>query len=110
MPKSPKENPRAARRSESRKEEGDKVTRWIVISMVALVVVTAAVVSLFSQNTETDEDLSALDGFAVSAPVQSLVSDEDDKAIVFNQGAPLKLLLSGMHTSHHMTMLYLLKL
>jgi protein-disulfide isomerase len=91
MPKSPKENARAVRRNDSRKDEGDKVTRWIVISMVALVVVTAAVVSLFSQNTQTDEDLSALDGFAVTAPVQSLVSDDDDKAIVFNQGAPLKL-------------------
>ncbi len=91
MPKTPRENARAARRNDPRKEEGDKVTRWIVISMVALVVITAGVVSLFSQDSETSEDLSALDGFSVSAPVQSVVSDADDKAIVFNQGAPLKL-------------------
>lgn len=91
MPKTPRENARAARRHDPRKEEGDKVTRWIVIGMVALVVVTAAVVSLFSQNSQTDEDLSALDGFTVGAPVQAVVSDADDKAIVFNQGAPLKL-------------------
>lgn len=91
MPKTPRENPRAARRSESRKDEGDKVTRWIVISMVALVVVTAGVVSLFSQRGGTDEDLSLLDNFPISAPVESVVSDADDKAIVFNQGAPLKL-------------------
>ena len=90
MPKTPRENARA-RRHDPRKEEGDKVTRWIVISMVALVVVTAAVVSLFSQSTPTEEDLSALDGFSTSAPLTSVVSDADDKAIVFNQGAPLKL-------------------
>jgi protein-disulfide isomerase len=90
MPKTPRENARA-RRHDPRKEEGDKVTRWIVISMVALVVVTAAVVSLFSQSTPTEEDLSALDGFSISEPVTSVVSDADDKAIVFNQGAPLKL-------------------
>ena len=92
MPKTPKENPRANRRQESRKEEGDKVTRWIVISMVALVVVTAGVVSLFSQGGgSADEDLSALDSFPISEPLNSVVSDADDKAIVFNQGAPLKL-------------------
>ena len=91
MPKTPRENPRAARRQESRKEEGDKVTRWIVISMVALVVVTAGVVSLFSQRESVDEDLSALDNFPISAPIESVISDADDKAIVFNQGAPLKL-------------------
>lgn len=90
MPKTPRENARA-RRHDPRKEEGDKVTRWIVISMVALVVVTAAVVSLFSQSTPTEEDLSALDGFSTSEPVSSVISDADDKAIVFNQGAPLKL-------------------
>ena len=91
MPKTPRENPRAAQRQNAQKAEGDKVTRWIVISMVALVVVTAGVVSLFSQNTETNEDLSALDNFPVSAPLESVISDADDKAIVFNQGAPLKL-------------------
>lgn len=90
MPKTPRENPRAARRHESQKQEGDKVTRWIVISMVALVVVTAGVVSLFSQSESVDQDLSALDGFPISAPLNSVVSDADDKAIVFNQGAPLK--------------------
>jgi hypothetical protein len=78
MPKTPRENARA-RRHDPRKEEGDKVTRWIVISMVALVVVTAAVVSLFSQSTPTEEDLSALDGFSISEPVTSVVSDADDK-------------------------------
>ena len=92
MPKTPRENPRANRRQESRKDEGDKVTRWIVISMVALVVVTAGVVSLFSQGSGTvDEDLSALDNFPISEPLNSVISDGDDKAIVFNQGASLKL-------------------
>lgn len=92
MPKTPRENPRAVRRQEAKKQEGDKVTRWIVISMVALVVITAGVVSLFSQGGSTvDEDLSALDNFPISEPLTSVISDEDDKAIVFNQGAPLKL-------------------
>ena len=91
MPKTPRDNARSARRHDPRKEEGDKVTRWIVISMVALVVVTAAVVSLFSQNSQPDEDLSALDGVTVGATLPAVVSDADDKAIVFNQGAPLKL-------------------
>jgi protein-disulfide isomerase len=92
MPKTPRENPRAARRQDAKKEEGDKVTRWIVISMVALVVVTAGVVSLFSQRGGTaDEDLSLLDNFPISEPLTSVISDADDKAIVFNQGAPLKL-------------------
>jgi protein-disulfide isomerase len=90
MPKAPREN---RRKEPAKKESGDKVTRWIVISMVALVVITGAVVSVFSQSESVDEDFSALDGFSVQAPLQSVVSEADDQAIVFNQGADLKISL-----------------
>lgn len=88
MPKSPREN---QKRAIVKKDEGDKVTRWIVISMVGLVLITGAVVTLFSSDNQKTEDFSALDGLKVSAPIESIISDSDDKAIVFNQGAGLKI-------------------
>lgn len=91
MPKTPRENERAARRSAQQKNEGDKVTRWIVVGMVGLVLVTGLVLSLFSRDSQPDGELTVLDDFVASAPIQTPVSDPDDKAIVFNQGAPLKI-------------------
>jgi len=91
MPKTPRENPRAERRSNAKKSEGDKVTRWIVIAMVSLVAVTFLVLSLLLEDKEPDDALTVLDDFVTSSPIKTVVSDADDKAVVFNQGAPVKL-------------------
>ena len=91
MPKTPRENPRAERRSNAKKSEGDKVTRWIVIAMVGLVVVTLGALSLFLDDKEPDDALTVLNDFVTSSPIKTVVSDADDKAVVFNQGAPVKL-------------------
>ena len=40
----------------------DNTTRWIVIAMVALVIVTGVVFSLFSQNSKESASLAGLDG------------------------------------------------
>ncbi|MEY3344957.1 MAG: hypothetical protein RL125_678 [Actinomycetota bacterium] len=89
MPKTPRENPRAERRSNAKKSEGDKVTRWIVIAMVGLVVVTLGALSLFLDDKEPDDALTVLNDFVTSSPIKTVVSDADDKAVVFNQGAPV---------------------
>jgi protein-disulfide isomerase len=91
MPKTPRENPRAERRSNAKKSEGDKVTRWIVIAMVSLVAVTLLALSLLLEDKEPDDALTVLDDFVTSSPIKTVVSDADDKAVVFNQGAPVKL-------------------
>ena len=91
MPKTPRENPRAERRSNAKKSEGDKVTRWIVIAMVGLVVVTLGALSLFLDDKEPDDALTVLNDFVTTSPIKTVVSDADDKAVVFNQGAPVKL-------------------
>ena len=48
-------------------KSGDNVTRWIVIAMVSLVVVTGVVFSIFSQNNKETESLAGLDGFKAKA-------------------------------------------
>ena len=39
-------------------KSGDNVTRWIVIAMVSLVVVTGVVFSIFSQNSKESASLA----------------------------------------------------
>lgn len=65
---------------------GDNVTRWIVIAMVSLVVVTGVVFSIFSQNNQETESLAALDGYKSKGSLVSTIDTENGSAITFNPG------------------------
>lgn len=67
-------------------KSGDNVTRWIVIAMVSLVVVTGVVFSIFSQNSKETQSLAALDGFKSKGAIVSTIDAENGSAITFNPG------------------------
>ena len=67
-------------------KSGDNVTRWIVIAMVSLVVVTGVVFSIFSQNSKESASLAALDGFESKGAVVSTIDAANGSAITFNPG------------------------
>jgi protein-disulfide isomerase len=69
-------------------KSGDNVTRWIVVAMVSLVVVTGVVFSYFNQDKEQTASLASLDGFTVNAAVASTIDTENGSAITFNPGLP----------------------
>ncbi len=65
----------------------DNTTRWIVISMVLLVVVTGVVFSLMGQNNKENASLAALDGTKLKPAVTSTIDPANGSAIVLNPGA-----------------------
>jgi len=65
----------------------DNTTRWIVIAMVALVVVTGVVFSLFGQSDKTTASLSGLDGIKLKPAVTSTIDTANGSAITFDNGA-----------------------
>ena len=65
----------------------DNTTRWIVIAMVALVVVTGVVFSLFGQSHKTTASLSGLDGIKLKPAVTSTIDTANGSAISFDNGA-----------------------
>jgi len=69
-------------------QSGDNVTRWIVVTMVSLVVVTGVVFSYFSQDKEQTTSLASLDGFKVNAALASTIDTDNGSAITFNPGLP----------------------
>ena len=64
----------------------DNTTRWIVIAMVLLVVVTGVVFSLMSQNNKENASLAALDGTKLKPAVTSAIDPANGSAIVLNPG------------------------
>ena len=64
----------------------DNTTRWIVIAMVLLVVVTGVVFSLMSQNNKENASLAALDGTKLKPAVTSTIDPANGSAIVLNAG------------------------
>ena len=68
-------------------KSADHTTRWIVIAMVALVVVTGVVFSLFSQNSKETASISGLDGMKLKPAVTSTVDTTNGSAITFDNGA-----------------------
>ncbi len=56
----------------------DNTTRWIVIAMVALVVVTGVVFSLFSQNNKESASLAGLDGTTLKPAITSTIDVWED--------------------------------
>ena len=67
-------------------KSGDNVTRWIVIAMVSLVVITGVVFSLMSQNNKQNQSLAGLDGFKAQAAFASTIDTANGSAITFNPG------------------------
>ena len=65
----------------------DNTTRWIVIAMVALVVVTGVVFSLFGQSDKSTASLSGLDGIKLKPAVTSTIDTANGSAISFDNGA-----------------------
>ena len=54
-------------------KSADNTTRWIVVAMVALVVGTGVVFSLFSQNTKESASLAGLDGITPMPAITSTI-------------------------------------
>lgn len=67
-------------------KSGDNVTRWIVIAMVSLVVVTGVVFSVLGQNNKENASLVALEGTKLKPAVASTIDADNGSAIVFNSG------------------------
>ena len=65
----------------------DNTTRWIVIGMVLLVVVTGVVFSLFSQNSKENASLAGLDGSTLKPAITSTIDTANGSPITFDNGA-----------------------
>jgi protein-disulfide isomerase len=65
----------------------DNTTRWIVLAMVALVVVTGVVFSLFSQNSKESASLAGLEGTTLKPAITSTIDTANGSAISFDNGA-----------------------
>ncbi|CAB4746208.1 MAG: thioredoxin domain-containing protein [Actinobacteria bacterium] len=70
---------------------GDNFTRWLVIGMVALVVVTGVVFSLMSQSTKANASFTALKGIKLAAPVSATVDPAQGSGLVLNSGSSLQI-------------------
>jgi protein-disulfide isomerase len=68
-------------------KSADHTTRWIVVAMVSLVVVTGIVFSLFSQNNKETVSLAGLDGVQLQPAVTSTIDTANGSAITFDNGA-----------------------
>ena len=65
----------------------DNTTRWIVIAMVLLVVVTGVIFSMMGQNNKENASLAALDGTKLKPAITSTIDPANGSAIVLNPGA-----------------------
>ena len=65
----------------------DNTTRWIVIAMVSLVVVTGVVFSIFGQNSKESASIAALDGTTLKPAITSTIDVANGSAISFDNGA-----------------------
>jgi len=68
---------------------GDHFTRWLVIGMVAIVVVTGVVFSLMSSSTKANESFAALKGYKLSDAVAATVNPAAGSGLTLNPGAPV---------------------
>ena len=68
-------------------KSADNTTRWIVIAMVALVIVTGVVFSLFSQNSKVTASLSGLDGMTLKPAITSTIDATNGSSISYENGA-----------------------
>ena len=70
---------------------GDHFTRWLVIGMVALVVITGVVFSMIGSSTKANESFIALKGSTLGEPVTATVDVAQGSGLVLNPGAPVKI-------------------
>ncbi len=70
---------------------GDNFTRWLVIGMVALVVVTGVVFSVMSSSTKANESFVALKGYKLGQSVTSTIDPAQGSGLVVNPGGPVKI-------------------
>jgi protein-disulfide isomerase len=68
-------------------KSADNTTRWIVIAMVSLVIVTGVVFSLFGQSSKESASLAGLDGTTLNPAVTSTIDTANGSAITFDNGA-----------------------
>jgi len=68
-------------------KKADNTTRWIVVAMVSLVVITGVVFSLFGQSSKESASIAALDGFTLKPAVTSTIDPNNGSAITFDNGA-----------------------
>ena len=72
-------------------KSADNTTRWLVIGMVALVVITGVIFSLISSNTKANESFTALKGYSLGEPVSATVDPAQGSGLVVNPGATVKI-------------------
>lgn len=70
---------------------GDRFTRWLVIGMVALVVVTGVAFSLMSQSTKANASFTALKGYTLGAPLSGTIDPAQGSGLVLNSGNKLQI-------------------
>ena len=68
-------------------KSGDNITRWIVIAMVSLVVVTGVAFSMLSQSSKENASLAALDGTKLQPAISASIDANNGSAIVLNPGS-----------------------
>jgi protein-disulfide isomerase len=73
------------------KSGGDNFTRWLVIGMVALVVVTGVVFSVMSSSTKANESFTALKGYKLGEKVSGSIDVAQGSGLVLNPGGPVKI-------------------
>lgn len=69
----------------------DHFTRWLVIGMVALVVITGVVFSMTSTSTKANESFEALKGSTLGAPVVASVDVAQGSGLVLNPGGAVQI-------------------
>ena len=69
-------------------KSGDNTTRWIVLAMVLLVVITGVVFSIMGQNKKENASLAALDGTKLKSAIVSTIDTANGSAITLNAGLP----------------------
>jgi len=69
-------------------KSGENTTRWIVLAMVLLVVITGVVFSVMGQNNKENASLAALDGTKLKSAIVSTIDTANGSAITLNAGLP----------------------
>ena len=86
-------------------KSADNTTRWIVVAMVSLVVVTGIVFSLFSQNNKETVSLAGLDGVQLQPAVTSTIDTANGSAITFDNGAATTIDVWKTHSAQYVSCL-----
>jgi len=68
---------------------GDHFTRWLVIGMVSLVVITGVVFSIMSSSSKATESFTALKGFTMGEAVTATINPAAGSGLTLNPGAPV---------------------